>query len=219
MYRLLTVTTPASSKDLTTRARVKAELGVIGDDVLIDGFVHDASRAAASYCHREFVAEEVVETFRPYPFVDSVSLTNLPEYIYLRRVPVTTFASDGYGNLLFTVDGDPVIEGTDFECDRVTGRLAWLWNDMPMRWHFRKIVCQYTGGYTFPGTLEADIERGVIEIVKDMWFARRRDPMLRQQNIPGVADLAYWVGSVGGSGWPPKVERTSACGGSARLIR
>jgi len=108
--------------------------------------------------------------------------------------------------LLCAADGEALVEGTDFECDRTTGRLVWLSNDMPLRWHFSKIVCQYTGGYTFPGTLEADIERAVIEIVKDMWFARKRDPMLRQMNIPGVADLQYWVGGVGGDSWPPKVS-------------
>jgi hypothetical protein len=207
MYRFLTVVTPAQSQDMTTRDRIKDEIGIIGNDTLIDGFIRDASRAAAKYCHREFIAQEVTETFRPYPYVDSASLTNLPEFIYLRRFPVTTFslANDGM-TLLFTADGEALVEGTDFECDRTTGRLVWLSNDMPLRWHFSKIVCQYTGGYTFPGTLEADIERAVIEIVKDMWFARKRDPMLRQMNIPGVADLQYWVGGVGGDSWPPKVS-------------
>lgn len=207
MYRFLTVATPARSKDLTTRAQIKLELGstVDGNDALIDSFITQASRAAAKYCHREFAFEEVVETFRPYPFVDSASLTNLPEYIYLRRFPVVSFSVDQSNVPLFTVDGDPVVEGTDFECDRENGRLVWLNNDMPLRWHFRKIVCRYSGGYTFPGTLEHDIERAVIEIVKDMWFARKRDPMLRQMNVPGAADLQYWIGAAGGDSWPPKV--------------
>jgi len=91
MYRFLTVVTPAQSQDMTTRDRIKDEIGIIGNDTLIDGFIRDASRAAAKYCHREFIAQEVTETFRPYPYVDSASLTNLPEFIYLRRFPVTPF--------------------------------------------------------------------------------------------------------------------------------
>ncbi len=207
MDRLLTVTTPAPSKDLTTLAAVKLELGITNgaSDAALKSLITAASRAAANKCNGELIYEAVSEQFRPYPFIDNASLTNAPEFIWLRRLPIVAVAA-------LVEDDVTLIEGTDFEIDHQAGRLIRLYNDMPTRWHFRKLVAQYGGGYIFPGTtvapatLEADLERAVIEIVKDMWFATGRDPLIKSENIPGVREVQYWVGSVGSDGgWPPRV--------------
>ncbi len=209
MDRVLIVITPAASKNLTTLATVKTELGISDNakDALLNRYIATASRAAANICNGEFIAEAIEETFRPYPFVDSASLTNLPEYIFLRRMPVTAFAAtdDIQPISLVTEDGAPLVEGTDFQCDHSTGRMMRLSNDMPLRWHFRKLVVRYVGGYTFPGTLEPDIEQATIEIIKDMWSAQKRDPLIKEEDIPGVRRVAYWVGGLNAGSWPPKV--------------
>src|ERR1700730_3147194 len=118
MDRILTVVTPASSKDLTTLARVKLELGITtaANDALFAKDVTAASRAAANYCNGELVLEEVSEQFRAYPIVDSASVTNLPEFLWLRRLPVVHVDA-------LTLDGDTLALGTDFELDYRRGRL------------------------------------------------------------------------------------------------
>lgn len=201
MYRLLTVTTPAISKDLTTVAAVKADLGVssTANDAVLATMVTQASKFVAKYCRREFVAETVTETFRPYPFVDSASLNNLPDYIWLRRTPVVAFSQDGNGNLLFTRDGEALTENVDFECDHSIGRIVWLWNDMPLRWHFRKLVIPYIGGFT-TGHVDDDVQRATIETVKQLWFFRSRDPYVKAHEIPNVASITY--ADVMRGGWP-----------------
>ncbi len=105
---------------------------------------------------------------------------------------------------------DVLIEGTDFELDYPRGRLVRLHNDIPVRWYFRKLIVAYTGGYTFPGgssPLEPDIEQAVLEIMKDIWFARMRDPLLRSDQVAGIGSQQYWLGgsAPGGTSWPPKV--------------
>lgn len=201
MDRILTVVTPAASKDLTTAVRFKLELGITGSagDVLIGDYVATASRAAANYCNGELISEGVSEQFRAYSIIDSASLTNLPEYIWLRRLPIEAVSS-------VNEDGDALVEGTDFELDYPRGRLVRLRNDIPVRWYFRKLIVAYTGGYTYPGTLEPDIEQAVLEIMKDIWFARQRDPLLRSDQVAGIGAQQYWEGGAAGtSSWPPKV--------------
>lgn len=201
MDRILTVMTPASSKDLTTIAAVKAQLGISGSasDAQLTALVTSASVAAANKCNSELVLEPVSEQFRPYPFIDSASLSNLPEFIYLRRLPVVTVTSIIEDDVTLVVD-------TDYEIDKTRGKITRLYNDLPTRWHFRKLVVAYSGGYTLGVDEPADLEQAVIEIVKDMWFASSRDPLIRTESIPGVRDVQYWVGTVGSDGgWPPRV--------------
>lgn len=201
MDRMLTVVTPAGSKDLTTITKVKAQLGITGtaSDTQLSALVTAASVAAANKCNGELVLETVSEQFRAYPFIDSASLTSLPEFIYLRRLPVVTITSIVEDDVTLTVT-------TDYEIDKTRGKITRLYNDLPTRWRFRKLVIVYSGGYTLNSTEPADLEQAVIEIVKDMWFASNRDPLIREENIPGVREVQYWVGTLGSDGgWPPRV--------------
>lgn len=207
MDRLLTVVTPAASRDLTALATVKTQLGISGSasDGLLSSLITSASKAAANKCNGELIYEVVSEQFRPYPFLGAPSLSNLPTYIHLRRLPVAAVQ-------LVTEDDVALVEGTDYEIDAQRGKITRLYNDLAYGWRFRKLVIQYGGGYVFPDsggsprTLPEDLEQAVIEIVKDMWFAANRDPLVKAENIPGVREVQYWVGSIGSDGgWPPRV--------------
>jgi hypothetical protein len=200
--RILTVTSPAASKLLTSLVTVRQELGITSsaNDAQLTRYILAASRAAAHKCNGELVLEGVTEQFRPYPFIDSASLTNAPEFIHLRRTPVAEIVS-------VTEDDRTLLQDTDFEIDSRLGRLTRLYSDLPMRWHFRKLVVVYTGGYAPPiGDSEPDLEQAAIEIVKDMWSAKARDPLIRSEEATGIFRTEYWVGSLGeDGGWPPKV--------------
>jgi hypothetical protein len=201
MDRILTVTTPPISTNLTTTTRVKLELGITkkADDALISIFVAGASSAAVGYCMRDFAQATYAEQIRSYPFIDSASLVNLPDYIYLSRKPLVSIAS-------IIEDGVTLVAGTDYEFDPEKARLTRLCSDRPVTWRFRKLNVAYVAGYTYPGTLPAAVESGVTEIVKDMWFAKRRDPQIKSYEVPGIERTDYWVGAVGGdSAWPPRV--------------
>ena len=69
-----------------------------------------------------------------------------------------------------------------------------------MRWFFRQLDVDYAAGYTFTGdetdTLPPEVEQGVIGIIQEMWSARGRDNYLKSENIPGVYEAQYWVGSL-----------------------
>jgi hypothetical protein len=206
MDRIIKVLTPASSYDMTTIEVIKTELKIPLGDTERDNYfkrqITMASRAVANYCNRDFIAEPMQEQFRPYPFIDSASLNNIPEFLYLSRLPITTITSI---NISEDTEG-PLVEGTDFECDYATGRLIRLYNDVPYRWHFRKLTVQYTGGFTFPGTLPADLQQAVNELVKDMHATSIRDPMIRAQETPGIGRIEYWVNTkADGSAWPPRI--------------
>lgn len=117
---------------------------------------------------------------------------------------VVETVSDGAQSIL--------IEGVDFIADADKGQLTRLFSDgCPRRWFgfpTIAITVQYQAGFaTYPTDAE-DVEEAVILLVKARWFARNRDPYLRQENIPNVREATYWIAQGAGSNGalPPDVE-------------
>ena len=53
------------------------------------------------------------------------------------------------------------------------------------------------------------LEQACILLVKQNYFAKTRDPLIKSVAIPGVSTYDYWVGSTGkggGGGMPPEVQ-------------
>jgi hypothetical protein len=107
----------------------------------------------------------------------------------------------------------PLAEGIDFLGDYDQGAQSdskgWLTRLEPMTacprpWSSGPILVQYAAGYA---SIPEDLVEGAMELVKILWFARGRDPMLRAENIEGVYSTQYWFGAGPGSsgGLPPKV--------------
>jgi hypothetical protein len=111
-----------------------------------------------------------------------------------------------------SIVAQPLTEGNDFRADPLTGQLTRLYflNGMPRRWPTLPIVIVYSAGFD---PQEADIEDAAIDLVKASWFGRRRDPMVKSENIEGVWQADYWFGTgPGGPGDLPnyvkdKIER------------
>jgi len=180
---MLTVTTRAESYDLTTLADLKAELGISGSsaDARLAAVITQASDAISRWCHRVFAMEIVQETLRPGRLDDELILTRFP------LVDVTV-----------TVGGEE-IDATTYEVDVARGILHRLGgSDSVGCWPsgiVDPIVVDYSAGYVLPGNEDADLppalERASRELARAYWFSLNRDPAIRSEGIPDLADVTY----------------------------
>ena len=194
---ILVVTAPAARRGLTTVATVKRELGITGsaDHDFLEDLILQASAAIEGWCRRVFGREEVAETFR---------LSAERAVLHLARWPNVALAS--------IVEDDVTLAADDWELDAATGEL-WRLDDADRRvvWPVAKIVVAYAAGYRLPGDpqrdLPEDLERACLETVKARWFARLRDPLVKGEQVQGIASADYWVPSTGAGdpGLPPGV--------------
>jgi len=183
MEKITTVTEAASSFDLSTLAKVKAELGIsdTDSDAILTSYIASESLKIANICNRVFLAETVVDTFRFDLRFTTRALFQLP----LSRTPIVSVAS-------VYIDNDTIDE--EYEYDAPSGLLYRL-NSSAERtnWSGEKIAVTYVGGYE---TIPADLTEACTQMVKQKYYARGRDPMLRSLNIDGVSREEYWVGAV-----------------------
>lgn len=187
MDSILTVTTAASSYDLTTLDNVKAELNVSDNskNTILKRYISSASVAAASYCNRVFQVETVSEqffygTFERYNSVSRHTIKRLQ----LKRWPLTAITS-------VTEDSTALVANTDYLADNSVGTLIRLGSDTkPVAWSPLPLTVVYSAGYA---TTPADVEDAVIRMVVKRYQAKGRDPSLKSENLPGVRDVTYWI--------------------------
>jgi hypothetical protein len=198
MNSILTVTTPASSYDLTLVATVRTELGITNndEDTKITGWIRQASATIAKHCNRVFASETLTETFR--------GVANR-EILQLTRWPVSSITS-------ITLDDDEAAldSAADYEFDGANGHVFRLVSDLRTNWVANKIVVVYVAGYTLLAELPYDIERAAILLVKQYRFSAKRDPLIKSVDVFEVQRTDYvWGGSLPGSGadLPAEVEQ------------
>ena len=187
---MLTVTTPATTYDLTVVETVRAELGITdrAEDENLARWITQASRIIAEYCNRVFARETVSETFR---------LATRNGDLLLSRYPVVSIAS--------VIDNGETLAETDYEFASATGVLTRLSDDTPTCWPLGKIVVTYTAGYSLLGDLPYGIERAAILLVNQYRYAAERDPQLRSEQTEGVGSSSYFDGLEAG-GLSPEVR-------------
>ena len=180
------ISVPADSIDLTRVATVKADLGVTdgAHDADMQRLVTQMSQAAATYCNRVFASETVADHFR---------LQNEP-----RRVDALLLSRFPVGTVTSVVEDGVTLTAADYEVEPATGFLWRLSGEERSCWASAKVVVTYAGGYALLDDLPHDIERAVIVMVKQAWFARNRDPMVKSMSIDGVSSRDYWIGTVPG---------------------
>lgn len=191
MDSILTVTTAATSYDLTTLANVKAELSASdgANDAVLKRYISSASQAAMQYCNRVFAVETVSEQFltgwqSPY-------LRSKVEPLQLARWPIVSVTS-------VVEDSVTLTAGTDYLVDATNGQITRLMSDgRPTPWLPLLVTVVYVAGYA---TVPADLEDGIIRMVTKRFLAKGRDPSLRQQNIPGVLEQSFWISTGSDSG-------------------
>jgi hypothetical protein len=107
----------------------------------------------------------------------------------------------------FALQPVPLCEGADFISDYSIPApdfsKGWLTRLLaidlaPRRWSEAPILVAYQAGYTAK-TLPADLSDAVLQLVKARYFARSRDPALRQETIDGAWGGSYFFGAGPGS--------------------
>lgn len=187
----LVVTTAATSKRLTTLPALKAELGVATSDLddMLTLYIDQASDSIQRYLARTLGTETVVETFRGPQEIPTDSA------LMQGRYPIQSVSS-------VTVD-DVLLDSEYYIVEQVKGFLYRTdASDSLAPWEpASKIVVTYTAGYVLPGEAGRDlppaIERACLDMAKAAYFAARRDPALKEMDVPGVLREVYWVGASG----------------------
>lgn len=181
---ITTVTDEASSYDLTTLAVVKAELGITDNttNAVLTRYISGASAAAAQFCNRVFPLESVQDVFladeRSYLFTRGGAV------LQLTRWPVTTVTS-------LVENGVTLVENTDFLVSTANGQLTRIdANGLKRHWSQLPITVIYEAGFE---TIPADLEDAVVRMVASRYLAKGRDRSIRQENIPGLREVSYWI--------------------------
>lgn len=181
-----TVTSAAASFDLTLLATVKSELGITNadHDADIDRWIDQASQTAATYCNRTFAQQTYQGTWRLQEEARRTDMLVLPHFPV---ASITTVVEDGV-----------TLTAADYEFEAETGFLWRLRSDERTCWAAAKVVVTFVAGYQLLDQLPHDVERAVIVMVKQNYFAKARDPLVSEIEIEGVSRRKYWVGSVPG---------------------
>lgn len=167
---MLTVVTPAASRDLATLETVKAELGLTtgDDDAYLSAAIRQASGEVEEWTGRVFTVETVRETL-----VVNRPASDLP----LSRFPIQSVSS-------VTLDGVEI----DLDLVLVDGPTGLL-SRSRSRWR-GNVVVTYAAG--FP-TIPAPVERAVVALVVSRRHARGRDPALESRDVIDIETVSYWT--------------------------
>lgn len=199
MESIVVITTAPEATRLTTLERVKSELNITTEttDDLLAAKIDEASSDIEAHLGRTLNRATLTQTFWGEPYG--------AEYLILDRAPVASITS-------VAVD-DVVVDADEYRLDGRTGQLFRLDSSgYPCVWWWCKsVIVEFVAGYLLPGEDDRDlpfaIESAAIALINSYWQARGRDPLVRSESIPGLGDVAYWVGSVGESGdLPPDVQ-------------
>ena len=92
----------------------------------------------------------------------------------------------------------PLCEGSDFIANGPLGQLTRLFSidRQPKPWQL-PVLAIYQAPYS---EIPDDVQDAVLLLVKARYYARKRDPMIRQENAAGIAEFTYWFGT--GPGGP-----------------
>jgi hypothetical protein len=185
MYSILTVTTEATTYDLTELSDVKDELSLKdgNSDATLKRYISSASLAAMQYCNRTFAVETLSEQFFADP--PNRMVRGGVKVLQLARWPLIA------GSVVVTEDGVLLVENTDYLVDKTNGQLTHLdVSGLSVLWHPLPLTVAYQAGYA---TTPVDVEDAIIKMVTRRFSAKGRDPNLKQQSIPGVIEQQWWI--------------------------
>jgi Phage gp6-like head-tail connector protein len=185
---------PGASLDLTTLATVKLELGITDteQDAWLQTKITQTSVAIASACGRVFQLETVADHF-------NLGWQSCDDALILSRYPISEVVS--------ITESNQVLPADQYEFQSSNGLLYRVRGAYRSAWTGGRIIVTYSAGYELLQTLPHDLEQACLLLMKQSYFAKTRDPMIKGVAIPGVSTYDYWVGGVGqGGGMPPEVK-------------
>lgn len=210
---LLETTTPAeagAARRLTTKEKVKAFMGVSGstDDALVDQLIDQVSADCVTYCglaadsagsFPTFGAETLRATWYNFErYRDDILL--LP---WRPAVSVSKVVENDV-ELTAGVDYRPLAGG---QIQRLCGGIPMSW---PACW---SVVVTLSAGWGLPDGVSPGLEGRVIDQVRMLFMARRRDPAIRSESVVDVGAASYAVAggdSIGRSGLLASLESALA---------
>ena len=196
---ILTVTQAAASYALIDLATLKLDLGIAttADDAYLNNRISSCSASVANYCNRVFPVESLTWQFFPARDGWPWTVTQDIQPLQLPRWPAVAISS-----VVETIAGvaTTLVAGTDYLADNVRGQLTRL--DLygkPRRWWPDAVAVAFSAGYSTVAAptsgalaLPADIIEATELLVKNAYYARTRDGMVRSENIPGVISTSYF---------------------------
>jgi hypothetical protein len=205
-HRVTTVVTAASSVALTSLLAVKQELDLVDTDANRDAvltrYVAACSAAIQAYCNRIFAVQTLQDQFFPQRDAPITPLIQGQDPLQLSNYPIVSLTSvveNPASTTPYTLTS-----GADFLEDDDEGQLIRLdKRGYPKRWSPLAVTVVYEAGYA---TLPVDVVDACIDFVKWRYFARMRDPGIRQENIPNVYEASYLWGT--GPGGPDDIPAT-----------
>lgn len=181
---MLTVTTPATDRNLLTTAEIRYAVGV--SDASQDDALGVLNRRIASAFSRLYTnasgstpvtlrLETITETFRDV----------CASHLWLSRAPVTSITS--------VVSDGTTLDAADYEIDG--RRLYSLSDDARVWWSSAKVVVVYDAGWD---TVPDEIKLAASKMARLLWSeggdSGRSDPNLKRVRIEGVGEREWWVG-------------------------
>ena len=191
-----TITQAAASYALIDIASLKLRLAISGtqSDAYLALAIADASAAASRFMNNPIVAETLSDQIYPWRDGPLGALRSREPALQLKRWPLIAVTS-----VVETIaqTATTLTAGTDFLVDAPYGRLVRLDSyGRPRDWNADPVVVAYSAGYA---AVPGDVQEAVAEMVKTRFFARTRDPAIREQNVEGVLQTQFWFGSGPGS--------------------
>lgn len=207
----ITVTTPATSRKLTTRYRLRGDLEINSTqyDHVLDACIEEASDWVVSWTGREFAKERVVETLPAFggfrmllsrrPIIDIHGVT-----LRGTTVSTTTFDVEDYdGGILFRDRGWNTTQLIGFTITPVptgSGKRSWSFD--------------YTAGYVLPTTapgstetrtLPHDVERAALVMARNYFLGRGDNLEIERRQVGDAMEWRYMAKETGA---PPIVVQS-----------
>jgi hypothetical protein len=222
MHSFLTVVTPPTNRDLTTLATVKDELGIVksNTDRKLRRWITECSDQIVTYIDRQLARQTATETFRQWPTTTSIwSMINMPSPVdpgwaggWWHSNPIRLSIRPVESIESVTEDG-VVLDPSLYAFDSDSG-LVWKLSDDGSGYHVPfgggHIAVTYIGGYKLPSdpALPSNISRSCLLLMRHRWWGDDKDPMIRQENVPGILETIYVTTAPGDdASMPPE-----ACG-------
>lgn len=173
MFANRAITLGSPTGEIVSLATLKTYLGISGsgDDTILTLMLAAATQTAEDYCARFFLQRTVAE----------VMTDELPSRrLVLSRLPVGAFTS--------LVDSDGVtVSASDYSVDLASGLLT---HDDPGFLFEGDLTATYTAGW-LAANVPASIQLAILEIAKQNWNAKTRDPDVVIRQSPDIGMVTY----------------------------
>jgi hypothetical protein len=201
MRSITTVVTKASSRDLTTLATAKEELGITGSsyDARLKRWIREESASVERFCGRRLVNETLQQTF-------TGNEVGFRTDVVLALYPVSEVISVTWNNEVLTpdqwqLDGEAGLLRRYSQVDDCW--VPWFGGNPDVYWYMgypypNTIIVQYTGGYTLGQDLPPDLEAAVlIQLGHRKATTGSRDQTIRTETVVNVMSTTYFDPAAG----------------------